>query len=131
MHIQPRPHPQGKRTNRQLNVSKLEWHSVHQNLREDLNSEFNQLSFGTNSEEEDWAAFRVVVYNTVITHLDQNTRKHQDWFDNSDKDIRKLLDQKHEAFRSLQQDTTSASKKAAYSSMKNKVQAKLRVMQDS
>ncbi|KAJ1141065.1 hypothetical protein NDU88_007401 [Pleurodeles waltl] len=38
---------------------------------------------------------------------------------------------KREAFRSFQQDTTSASKKAAYNSIKSKVQAKLKEMQDT
>ncbi|KAJ1163893.1 hypothetical protein NDU88_004345 [Pleurodeles waltl] len=100
-------------------------------LSEDPYSKLNQLSFGTNGAEKDWAAFRNVVYNTAITNLDQNTCKHQNWFDDNDVDIQKLLDEKHEAFRSLQQDTTSAFKKAAYNSIKSKVQAKLRKMQNS
>ncbi|KAJ1103987.1 hypothetical protein NDU88_001403 [Pleurodeles waltl] len=102
-----------------------------QNLSENLDSRLDQLSFGTNGAEEDWAAFRDVVYNTTLAHLDQNTRKQQDWLDDNDEDIRKLLDEKREAFRSLQQDTTSVSKKAAYNSIKSKVQGKLREMQDS
>ncbi|KAJ1141792.1 hypothetical protein NDU88_008120 [Pleurodeles waltl] len=61
-----------------------------------------------------------MVYNTAFIHLDQNTYKHQDWFNDSDEDIQKLLDEKREAFRSLQQGTTSVSKKAAYNSLKRK-----------
>ncbi|KAJ1161762.1 hypothetical protein NDU88_002243 [Pleurodeles waltl] len=99
--------------------------------REDLNSKLDQLSFGTKCAEEDWAAFRDVVYNTAIAHLDQNTRKHQDWLDDNDEDIQILLDEKCEAFRSLQQNTTTASKKAVYNSIKSKVNAKIREMQDS
>ncbi|KAJ1151470.1 hypothetical protein NDU88_004250 [Pleurodeles waltl] len=83
------------------------------------------------SKEEDWVAFRDVVYNTAIAYLDQNTHKHQDWFDDKDVDIQKLLDEKLKSFRSLQQDTTFASKKAAYYSIKSKVQEKLTEMQDS
>ncbi|KAJ1150521.1 hypothetical protein NDU88_003312 [Pleurodeles waltl] len=63
--------------------------------------------------------------------MDQNTRKHQDWFDNNDEDIQKLLDEKREAFISLQQDNTSASKKAPYNSIKGEEQTKFREMQDS
>ncbi|KAJ1104860.1 hypothetical protein NDU88_002269 [Pleurodeles waltl] len=129
MHIKSMRHPQEKKANRQLNVSTLECHSVHQNLSEDLNSKLGHL-IGTKSTEEDWAAFRDVVDNIAIAHLDQNTHKHQDWFEDNDEDIQKLLDEKCEAFRSHQQDTTSASKKAAYNSIKSKVQAKLREMQD-
>ncbi|KAJ1179730.1 hypothetical protein NDU88_004964, partial [Pleurodeles waltl] len=100
-------------------------------LIDNLNSKLDQLSFGTNRAEEDQAAFRDVVYNTANAHLDQNTHKHQDWFDNNDEDIQKLLDEKHEAFRSRQQDTTPVSNKVAYNSIKIKLQAKLREMQDS
>ncbi|KAJ1088138.1 hypothetical protein NDU88_001297 [Pleurodeles waltl] len=99
-------------------------------VKADLNSKVDQLSFGTNGAEKDWAAFRDVVYHTAIAHLDQNTRKHHDWFDDNDEDIQKLRNGKREAFRSLQQDTTSASKNAAYNSIKSKVQVKLREMQD-
>ncbi|KAJ1132651.1 hypothetical protein NDU88_010958 [Pleurodeles waltl] len=106
-------------------------HCFQQNLREDLDSKLDQLSFDTNDAEEDWAAFRDVVYNTAIAHLDQNTRKYQDRLDDNDEDIQKLLDEKREAFRFLQQDTRSASKKAAYNSIKSKDQAKLTEMQDS
>ncbi|KAJ1155287.1 hypothetical protein NDU88_008018 [Pleurodeles waltl] len=101
MHIQPRRHPHGKNTNRHLNVSKLEWHSVYQYLSEDFDSKLDQLSFGANSAEEGWVALRDVVYNTTLAHLDQNIHKHQDWFDDNDEDIQKLLDEKHKGFRSL------------------------------
>ncbi|KAJ1138272.1 hypothetical protein NDU88_004663 [Pleurodeles waltl] len=108
------------------------WHLIDyvKNLIEYLDSKLDQLSFGTNGAEEDCAAFRDVFYNTALAHLDQNTRKHQDWFNHNDEDIQKLLDEKCEAFRSLQQDTSSVSKKAAYNSIKSKVQAKLRERQD-
>ncbi|KAJ1203180.1 hypothetical protein NDU88_006973 [Pleurodeles waltl] len=131
MHIQPKQSPQGKKTNRRLNVSKLEWHSVHQNLSEDLNSKLDHFSFATNCTAEYWAAFRDVVYNTAVAHLDQNTHKDRHWFDDNDEDIQTLLDEKRQTFRSLQQDTTSSSKKAGYNTIKCKVQAKIREMQDS
>ncbi|KAJ1179545.1 hypothetical protein NDU88_004779 [Pleurodeles waltl] len=95
--------------------------------REDLSSKLDQLSFGTNGAEEVWTAFSDVVYNTAIAH----TSKQQEWVDDNEKDIQKLLDEKCEVFKSLQKDTTSASKKTAYNSIKSKVQAKLREMQDS
>ncbi|KAJ1154029.1 hypothetical protein NDU88_006786 [Pleurodeles waltl] len=87
--------------------------------------------FATNGVDEDWTVFRDVIYNTALALLDQNSHKHQDWFDDNDENIQKLLDEKHEAFRSLQQDATSVSKKSAYNSIQSKVQAKLREMQDS
>ena len=49
----------------------------------------------------------------------------------NDSKIQVLLEEKRQAFRAHQQDTNSISKEAAYKSDKNKVQAKLREMQDS
>lgn len=131
MRIQPMRRPQGKKANKRLNVTKLEQHSVRQNLCEDLDSKLSQLNLGSNRAEEDWTAFRDIVYSTSLTHLGQNTRKHQDWFDENDEAIQKLLDEKRQVHRDFQHDTSSASKKAAFKSIKSKVQAKLREMQDS
>lgn len=131
MRIQPMRRPQGKKANKRLNVTKLEQHSVRQNLCEDLDSKLSQLNLGSNRVEEDWTAFRDIVYSTSLTHLGQNTRKHQDWFDENDEAIQKLLDEKRQVHRDFQHDTSSASKKAAFKSIKSKVQTKLREMQDS
>ena len=129
--VRPRRRPQGKAGNKRLNISKLERHSVQQNLSEDLDSKLCQLNFGTSGVEEDWATFRDVIYSTAFSHLGQKMRKHQDWFDENDDEIRKLLDEKNERNMAHQQDKASASKKAALNSCKSMVQAKLREMQDS
>ena len=87
---------------------------------------------GTHSgAEKEWAAFRDLVYSTAFAHLGQNTRKHQDWSDENDGWIQKLLHEKRELHRIYQQDSSPTSKKAVFNSMKSKVQAKLREMQDS
>lgn len=123
--------PKEKKTNKRLNVTKLEQHSVRQNLSEDLDSKLSQLNLFSNGVEEAWAAFRDTVFNTALTHLGQNMRKHQDWFDENDEVIQKLLDEKRRAHRDIQQDTSSAFKKAAFKSIKGKVQTKLREMKDT
>lgn len=113
---------------------------MHQNLSEDLdiklgqfsldNIKAGQLSFDKNRVDEDWAAFKDVVFNTALTHLDKNTHKYHDWFDDNHEDVQKLLEEKQEAFRSYQQDT-SISKKVAYSSTRRTVQTRRRDMKDS
>ena len=62
------------------------------------------------------------MYDTALTHLGLNTSKHQDWFDDNDDEIQKLLGEKRDTHRAHQQDRNSASKKAAYYSTKRKVQ---------
>ena len=101
------------------------------NLSEDLDSKLRLLDLDLDRTDENWVALRDIVYNTALTHLGQNMRKHQDWFDDNNEEIQKLLDEKHQAYRVFQQDKSSESKKAAFNSSKGKVQAKLREMQDS
>ncbi|XP_047496478.1 uncharacterized protein LOC125044076 [Penaeus chinensis] len=56
------------------------------------------------STEEQWTAFREVVYSTALEHLGPATRKHQDWFDENDVEIQALLSEKHQLFRAHQND---------------------------
>ncbi|KAL8568569.1 hypothetical protein ACOMHN_058505 [Nucella lapillus] len=59
------------------------------------------------------------------------TRHHQDWFDENDSKIHALLEDKRCLLRTHQNDPSSVAKKAAFTNMRNTVQAKLRSMQDS
>ena len=131
LRVQPRRRPQGKTANKRLNISQLAQDSATQNLRNAIDINLDQLKFGQRGVEEDWTEFKNTLYNTALSHLGHNKHKHQDWFDEKDEDIHKLLEEKRNAFRTYQQDITSASKKAAYCSVKSKVQAQLRKMQDT
>ncbi|KAI8501811.1 hypothetical protein Bbelb_202230 [Branchiostoma belcheri] len=131
MHIKPKRRPQGKPANKRLNTRLLEDSSVKNNLRDNLDNKLRDLNFCSNGAEEDWTALKEVLYNTARSHLGLQTRKHQDWFDENDEDIQKLLDEKHAAYRAFQQANRSDAKKALYNASKAKVQAKLREMQDS
>ena len=82
-------------------------------------------------QKKNWEVFRDNVYETSLSILGKNSHKHQDWFDENDGEITELLERKRNAYIVHQQDIRSVSKKAAYDSVKSKVQACLRVMQDS
>ena len=45
------------------------------------------------------------------------SRKHQDWFDENDKEILGLLGKKHQTHKALLSDTSSVSSKTAYSNI--------------
>ena len=91
----------------------------------------SQHTVGNSGAEKEWAALRDLVYSTAFAHLGQNTHKHQDWFDENDGEIQKLLNEKWKLHRIHQQDSSSTFKKAEFNSIKSKIQAKLREMQDS
>ena len=58
------------------------------------------------------------------------SRKHQDWFDEKDKEIQGLLEEKHQKHKAVLRNTSSVSSKTAYSSICKTVQTTLRDMQD-
>ena len=59
------------------------------------------------------------------------SRKHQYWFDENDKEIQGLLEEKHQKHKAYLSDTSSVSSKTAYSNICRAVQTRLRNMQDS
>ena len=58
------------------------------------------------------------------------SRKHQDWFDENDKDIQGFLEEKHQKHKAYLRNTSSVSSKTAYSNICKTVQTRLRDMQD-
>ena len=88
---------------------------------------------------ECWTDHRLVVsklnlriqHSSAATTLGHPSRKHQDWFDENDDEIQRLLEEKYQLHNAHQDDTSSVSKNAAYSSICKTVQTKLREMQDS
>ena len=58
------------------------------------------------------------------------SRKHQDWFDENDEQIKSLLEDKHRLHLAHQNDPKSDAKKAAFTDCRRKVQSQLRAMQD-
>ena len=81
--------------------------------------------------EENWTVFQQVVHSSAATTIGHPSRKHQDWFDENDEEIKLLLEEKHCLHKAHQDDTSSVSKKAAYNNICKTVQNRLRDMQDS
>ena len=80
--------------------------------------------------EDSWTSFRDTVYAAAYKTLGSTQRKHQDWFDENDEEITKLLEEKNRLHRAYVSDKSSASK-AAFSNACNTVQKKLHEMQDT
>ena len=116
-------------TTRRINVNKLEIFCECEQFVADLEGKLSQHTVGNSGAEKESEALRDLVYSTAFAHLGQNTSKHQDQFVENDGEIQKLLNEKQELHWVYQQN--SSSKKTAFNSIKSKVQAKLREMQDS
>ncbi|KAJ8032558.1 Craniofacial development protein 2 [Holothuria leucospilota] len=133
LHIKPRRRPQGQRTPRRLDISKLKVEEVAKNLSSPL-SALEQIVMESsdvqNNIEEQWASVRDILYSTALEHLGPTKRKHQDWFDDNNEVIQSLLSEKHRLLKEYQNDPSSTSKKTAFNNIRRTVQTELRNMQD-
>ena len=83
------------------------------------------MNLSSEDPEENWTVFHKTVLSSAASTLGHPSRKHQDWFDENDDEIQRLLEEKHRLLKAHQDDTSSVSKKAAYSNICKTVQTKL------
>ncbi|VDM04970.1 unnamed protein product [Schistocephalus solidus] len=92
---------------------------------EDLNAPDEKAT-----KEERWCQLRNVIQSTALEVLGRARRQHQDWFNDNDFDISKLLAEKnelHKAYIDLRTDAT----KSAFFRCRRLLQQLLREMQDA
>ena len=131
LRIQPARRPQGKKAPKRLDVSKLNKDSMRQDFLTDICNQLDAMNLSSEDPEKNWTVFHKTVLSSAASTLGHPSRKHQDWFDENDDEIQRLLEEKHRLLKAHQDDTSSVSKKAAYSNICKTVQTKLRDMQDS
>ena len=67
---------------KKLDVSKLK-----QDSKNDLCSRLDALEHSLKDVDESWAVFRDTVHFLAMESLGPGSRKHQDWFEENDKEI--------------------------------------------
>ena len=117
LRIQPVRRPQGKKVPKKLDVSKLKQDSKRQAFVNDLYSRLDALEHSSEDVDESWTVFRDTVNSSAMYFLGQVSRKHQYWFDENDKEIQGLLDEKHQKHKAYLRNTSSVSSKTAYSNI--------------
>ncbi|GFR82751.1 hypothetical protein ElyMa_004107000 [Elysia marginata] len=98
--------------------------SVCEELADSLDEKSKHIEI-TGNTEETWSRFRDTVYAAAGESLGPNKRKHQDWFDENNEEIIRMLEEKNRLFRAYFNDK-SPSRKAALDNISNTVQRKLR-----
>ena len=131
LRIQPARRPQGKKPPKRRDVSKLNHDSMRQAFINVISNQLGAMNLSSEDPEENWTVFQKVVHSSAATTIGHQSRKHQDWFDENDEEIKLLLEEKHCLHKAHQDDTSSVSKKAAYNNICKTVQHRLRDMQDS
>lgn len=114
---------------KKLDVQKLSDPATKESLKTNLQGHINNLPTEVDPEKA-WANFRNAVYDSAKDTLGHPTRKHQDWFDNNNKEIQNLLKQKQEAFTDWLHDKDSSAKHDRLKHLRSKVQTELRQMKD-
>ena len=78
--------------------------------------------------EEQWKQMKTILQEAEVVGL--STRKHQDWFDEAEKEIQVLLEKKRSCNIHLLAKPDDQAAKAAYMTACSTLQAKLRTMQN-
>ena len=97
----------------------------------DICNQLDAINLSLEIREENRTVFHKTVHSLAASTLGHPSRKHQDWFDENVDEIQRILEEKQRLHKAHQADTSSVSKKAAYSNICKTVQIKLRDMQDS
>ena len=111
-------------------MSRLKHKPTAEALCSDLDKRLENPTLGDALVEDDWTAFKDIVYSIAFEHLGPSKQNNQDWFDENDAEITSLIAKKNCLLRQLQSDPHSASKKAAFANIYKEVQSTLCKMQD-
>ena len=84
---------------KKLDVSKLKQDSKRQAFVKDLCSRLDALKHSSEGVDESWTVFRDTVHSSAMDSLGPVSRKHQDCFDENDKEIQGLLEEKNQNTR--------------------------------
>ena len=105
--ILPKQRPQGKPAPKRFNVSKLNRPSISVELTHTREERTQHIQV-TDDVEDSWTSFRDTMYAAAYETLGFTKRKHQDWFDENNEEITKLLEKKKRLHRAYVSDKSSA-----------------------
>ena len=75
----------------------------------DLCSRLDALEHSSEDVNESWTVFRDAVHSSAMDSLGPVSGKHQGWFDENDKEIQGLLEEKHPKHKAYLRNTSSVS----------------------
>ena len=114
----------------QIDWMTLKQDSKRQAFVNDICSRLDALEHSSKDVDESWIVFRETVHPSAVDSLGRVSRKHQDCFDENDKEIQGLLEEKHQRYKAYLSGNSLVSSKTAHSNICKTVQTRLRDMQD-
>uniref|UniRef100_H3AJS3 Endonuclease/exonuclease/phosphatase domain-containing protein n=1 Tax=Latimeria chalumnae TaxID=7897 RepID=H3AJS3_LATCH len=100
----------------------------HKDFRTYLSEKLANLAIENDntSIEDDWQALKETIHVACKESIGVITRRHQDWFDENNAEIKFLLDRKRKAFCDWQNHPTSSQKQGTFQQLKVEAQRKIR-----
>ena len=127
--FKPPPRKKGPQT-RRLNVQKLRC-PLHQKTYEaKLAERLDRVADPDTDIDQHWTQLKTVLQETTAEVAGFSSRKHKDWFDDSDTEIQELFEMKRFSHQRLLTNPDNNSLKAAYRTACNTLQKRLRVMKN-
>ena len=117
-------------TKKKLDVQKLSNPMVRTAFQEALAKGLEPIS-PNDDQEKSWNTLRETVYNAASNLLGHPKKKHQDWFDENNKEILDLLSEKRKAHTAWLSDRSSAPKHNQFKKVRGEVQRKIRLLKDA
>ena len=114
LRIQSVRRPQGKKVPKRMVVSKRKQDSKRQAFINDIFGQLDALEHSLKDLDENWTVFRDTFHSSAMDSLGPVSRKHQDWFEENDKEIKGLFEEKHQKHKAYLSDTSSVSSKTTY-----------------
>ena len=128
----PQLRPGRQKPHKKLDTAKLKCPEVADNLTSELSKAYSLAELSdTETAKDNWEHFRDVTLDVAQRVLGSPDRKHRDWFDENDKEIKPLLNQLHDLQEKMLENKSDTLLAGAYKSCKQNVQFSLRSMQNS
>ena len=89
---------------------------------------FRCIAHSSEDVDESWTVLGDTVHSSAMHSLGPVSRKHQDCFDENDKKIQGLFEEKHQKHKAYLRNTSSVPSKTVYSNICKTVQMRLRDM---
>ena len=115
---------------KRINVAPLKLMEKREELRSNLENALDAVEI-TEDIESSWSRFRDVVYDSSLKTLGFPVRRHQDWFDDNNEEVKILISQMHDIHKAWINDKKSSVKHQSYKRCKGMVQTALRKMKEN
>ncbi|XP_076069804.1 uncharacterized protein LOC143041683 [Oratosquilla oratoria] len=130
LHIIPPHRKMPKTIKPAYNVARLKNSQQRNEFADDLDDRLIAHGPLTSCPTQQWEQFKSLVTESARATIGPRKIIHQDWFDENDKTIKSLLDNRQKAFIEWQNDPSSTSKHDRFKHLQRQAQTTLRKMQD-